>query len=289
MTAVAPILREGGRWALAGALVLVAHGAVAAWLSRQVPAGTVAGGPEVVLIELVPAMAPKASAPDLPEDAGDAAQRAPSDPAPTTAEPPPQRAPADATQPAEPTVEPTVEPHVEPTAEPDASPPTPAPDAAALIASARPAPRPPRPQPQTGRSARARPAAASTPRPQTTTSAAQDAAPARAGNARPSGPGAATARASAAQIQSWQAQVQTRVARHMQRTRLAAGRGNVRAQLALRIAADGRTSATLATSTGDPRIDAALSRQAGTMPRLPPPPEGRAVNLTVPVLVRLGG
>ena len=71
----------------------------------------------------------------------------------------------------------------------------------------------------------------------------------------------------------------------MQRTRLPAGRGQVQASLSITVAASGATSATLASSTGHPEADAALQRQAASMPALPAPPAGQAVTLILPVVV----
>lgn len=144
----------------------------------------------------------------------------------------------------------------------------------AVALALRPPARPDRPAPRAPEALRPAPAPAPTPAP---TPAPQ----------APAAPAAAPAPAapSPGEIQTWQSQAQRRIARHMQSTRLPAGRGQVQASLSISVAANGATSAALAGSTGNPEADAALQRQASSMPSLPPPPGGQAVTLSVPVVV----
>lgn len=77
------------------------------------------------------------------------------------------------------------------------------------------------------------------------------------------------------------------IARHMQRTRLGAGRGSVTVQLAITVGAGGTIQAQLANSTGDARHDSAISRQAARLPRVPPPPGGQPVRMVLPIRIDL--
>ena len=83
---------------------------------------------------------------------------------------------------------------------------------------------------------------------------------------------------------NWLGKVQSRVTAHMKRACLNAT-GTHRATVTLTVSPNGSVSAKLVAGTGDARVDAALSRQASRIPRLPPPPDGRTQTLTVPFLV----
>ena len=138
--------------------------------------------------------------------------------------------------------------------------------ALALRPPARPErPAPPAPEPP-------RPASAPAPAPQAPAAPAAAAAPAPVAPSR-------------GEIQSWQSRVQRNIARHMQRARLPAGRGQVQANLSISVAVNGAASARLIASTGNPDVDAALQRQAASLPALPPPPGGQGVPLNLPVVV----
>ncbi|RDW12762.1 energy transducer TonB family protein, partial [Paracoccus thiocyanatus] len=90
------------------------------------------------------------------------------------------------------------------------------------------------------------------------------------------------------QVASWQSKVQSAVARHMQRTRFSGRGGSVTVTVRFSVDPGGRVAgASLASSTGDARIDAALSRQASRLPRLPAPPTGRTTSLVLPVKIVL--
>lgn len=88
-------------------------------------------------------------------------------------------------------------------------------------------------------------------------------------------------------LPNWIGTVQSRVTTHMKRTRLDGQRGSHRATVTLTVAPDGSVSAQLSSGTGDPRVDAALGRQASRIPRLPAPPGGRSQTLTVPFQVNI--
>lgn len=197
----------------------------------------------------------------------------PLEPAPAPAPPPDAVAlpmPADIAPPDHAEALPDIQPPPEPPPEPE---PEPVSESAVEIAL-RPPARPDRPEPAPAptRPAPAQPAAA---RPAAAPAPAQAAAPAPA----PAAP-------SAGEMQSWQSQVQRRIARHMGNTRLPNLRGQVQANISISVAPNGAVSAQLASSTGNPDVDAALQRQAASMPPLPAPPGGQAQTLVVPVAVR---
>lgn len=179
----------------------------------------------------------------------------------------PMPAPLDMTPPdlaeALPEIQPPPEPEPVPEPEEEIS------DSAVALALRPPArperPAPPAPEPP-------RPASAPAPAPQAPAAPAAAAAPAPVAPSR-------------GEIQSWQSQVQRSIARHMQRARLPAGRGQVQANLSISVAVNGAASARLIASTGNPDVDAALQRQAASLPALPPPPGGQGVTLNLPVVV----
>ncbi|WP_313137639.1 hypothetical protein [Paracoccus jeotgali] len=144
-----------------------------------------------------------------------------------------------------------------------------------LIRSQPPAARPRQPDPALQRQAAPKPA----PTPDAATR--QPNAPAAQG--APSQPARTTPSAGARQ--SWQRQAGAMIARHMQRTRLGAGRGSVTVQLAITVGAGGTIQAQLANSTGDARHDSAISRQAARLPRVPPPPGGQPVRMVLPIRI----
>lgn len=276
-------LGQAGLWALAGTLALAVHLGLGAWVLRQPTAPGWPGGESVLPVELV--MAPEDPVPEA--DPGSPAEATPPeapemeapevDPEPVTdTQSQPEEAP-------EPEVMPEPEPEIEevPTVSETVADPVPAPDPALVLTeSSRPRLRPERPlrqqaAPRREAPARSQPAPSRQPAPQVTP-APQPVAPSGGG-----GGGVP----SAAAVQSWQGEAQARISRHMLGTRLPGRRGQVRATLRISVAADGATTATLAASTGDAAIDAALAVRARQIPRLKPPPGGRPVSLVLPVVV----
>ncbi|ARJ69659.1 TonB C-terminal domain-containing protein [Paracoccus contaminans] len=108
-------------------------------------------------------------------------------------------------------------------------------------------------------------------------------APSR-GTARPAAEGAGR---TAGAMQSWQASAGARITAHMRRTRLPGARGTFGVMLAVTVQPDGTTAARLVRGSGDARVDAALSRQAARLPRLPPPPDGRASTFNQPISIQM--
>ena len=95
-------------------------------------------------------------------------------------------------------------------------------------------------------------------------------------------PGIAPRAASAGQMASWQRMVGGRITAHMSRTRMSGVQGGLTAAVTVTIQPNGRATARLARGSGDPRVDQALRRQAGRMPRMPAPPGGKPASFTVP-------
>lgn len=102
------------------------------------------------------------------------------------------------------------------------------------------------------------------------------------GRAAPAGGKAA----SAGQMASWESQVRGRIAAHMSRTNAPGVRGTVSGTVLVTIQPNGRSSARIVTGSGDARADAALKRQAARLPRLPPPPGGQPVGVTIPFRIK---
>ncbi|MFC3569833.1 energy transducer TonB family protein [Paracoccus simplex] len=274
-------LREGALWGGAAVVVLAAHLGGALWIMHGAKAAAPPGLPDPVFVDLAPA--PQAAAPLDEAETPDMAEAEP-EPEP---EPQPEPEPEEIVLP-----EPLQE--LEPLPEMTSLFPPPA-DAVALQKSARPKERPerepePEPEPQV---AEKQPE----PRREKKEKAPQD-QPARQATTRLRAPQAERTAApqaqvgaapSARQVASWQSKVQAAVARHMHRTRLSAGRGgSVTVTVRFSVDPSGRVAgARLAGSTGDPGIDAALSRQASRMPRMPAPPSGQTVALVLPVKILL--
>ncbi|WP_158644663.1 hypothetical protein [Paracoccus jeotgali] len=146
-----------------------------------------------------------------------------------------------------------------------------------LIRSQRPAARPRQPEPALQRQAAPKPAATPDAATRQPSSPAAQGVPSQPARAAPS----------AGARQNWQRQAGAMIARHMQRTRLGAGRGSVTVQLAITVGAGGTIQAQLANSTGDARHDSAISRQAARLPRVPPPPGGQPVRMVLPIRIDL--
>lgn len=102
------------------------------------------------------------------------------------------------------------------------------------------------------------------------------------GRAAPAGGKAA----SAGRMASWESQVRGRIAAHMNRTNAPGVRGTVSGTVLVTIQPNGRSSARIAAGSGDARADAALKRQAARLPRLPPPPGGQPVGVTIPFRIK---
>lgn len=308
------LIRHAALWGFGGAAALAAHIAVGTWV-MQIPSGDDLPGPEdAIPVDLVMEVAaptdstdtagPEPQAEPELEPAPDPAPKPEPEPAPTSEQQaaPQQEPEQKPTPPAIPETlpepanniesEPEIEPEPEIEAEPEIEPETeievaPISDLA-LAASLRPHSRPERRKPAPVQ--RAAPTQQPAPAPPATASPPAPAQPApaqapRSGGAARSAPAAPAA--TPGQISRWQAQAQTRIARHMQRTSLPGGRRGVQhVNLQIQVAANGDTSARLAGSTGDPQADAAIQRQASRMPALPPPPSGQPVSLLLPVAVQ---
>ncbi|WP_299358770.1 TonB C-terminal domain-containing protein [uncultured Paracoccus sp.] len=304
-------LRETAGWTLAAGLTAAAHVGVAHWALSGSPPSMPA--PAAVMVDLV--AAPTEPAPVPPQPTQPQAADAPADPSPPEPAPvpEPETTPQDS---AAPLVVPAFQ-RLEPLTDLAAfvAPPTaiklPAPailppvgDFAALIApapaltaSAPPVPRPARRQADPAREARP---AASEPAAISRRESRQTTAKAAAGADKPtesvrraandasgtaqSAPGAApTGAASPQALQRWHARVGAQITRHMSRTRVNGGQAQVR--IAVTVSPNGAAAGRLAASSGDPRIDAALSRQAGRLPRMQPPPSGRAESFVLPIRI----
>ncbi|MFB2594799.1 energy transducer TonB [Paracoccus sp. p4-l81] len=295
------MIGAAARWLTGLALVLAAHLGVAHWLMATAISGPPASVAAPVFVELVapepePQPEPEAEpAPEpeaLPVDPGIPPQilEVPDvQPAPPEPEPEPEREP-------EPEPEPEPQPEPEPEPELELPPLTPLPPPTDLAEqlvppSPRPQSRPPRPKPvepaprrqaEKPRPTRAEPAPA---KPATAKPAAPRAT-APAAPRRDDGARAQAAAASAGAVRNWQSEAGARIARHMKRTRISGRGASVQVQLAIQVGANGAASARLASSTGDPRIDAALARQAGRLPRLPAPPGGQGHSFVLPILIQ---
>lgn len=104
------------------------------------------------------------------------------------------------------------------------------------------------------------------------------------GSARPAAEGGGR---TAGAVQSWQASAGARITAHMRRTRLPGARGTFSVMLSVTVQPNGTTVARLVRGSGDARVDAALSRQAARLPRLPPPPDGRASTFNQPISIQM--
>lgn len=277
------ILRDAALWTSAAALVLSLHGG-AVWLIHQAKAAAPPGLPDPVFVELAPM--PTAAAPTDEIEQEELAEAAP--------EP-------------EPEAEPDPEPEPEPEPTPDFAMPDlqqleelpdmnslfpPPPDAVALQKSARPRERPEPPpkeivkkEPEKRREPKRQRAEQKAPEKQQARSARTAVkAPQGQRSAAPQ----AGASASPRQVASWQSKVQSAVARHMRRARISGRGGSVTVNIRFSVSPNGQVAgARLASSTGDARIDQALSRQASRMPRLPAPPTGKTMTLVLPVQIRM--
>lgn len=260
------VLRESALWGTAAVVVLTAHLGSALWLLRQAEAAAPPGLPEPVFVELAPE--PMADAPEDLQEAEELPEVAP-EPEPEIALPPlPELELPDMD---------TLFP--------------PPPEAVVLNKSERPQERPepeeekivekpreklPEPEKKKPKAPEELPATRKT---------TQVRAPQADRSAAPQGQ---VGQPSRQQVASWQSRVQAAVARHMQRTRFSGRGGSMTVTVRFSVDPSGRVAgAQLVSSTGDAKIDSALNRQAGRMPRLPAPPSGKTTSLVLPVLVVL--
>ena len=293
------------RWGTAGAVILAAHIGGGVWGSAALQRSAQMQLPAPISVDLLPEE-PPAPAPAPDEDPAPEAEAEPADPAP---EPPPEEETAEAPAEDAPAEEPVPDFEV-----PPLTPLPPVtefaellPDSALLLASSdrpktRPVRREPEPEPQvTRREERREP-----PKEQARQEPRRERAPAKAEatqRTQRSAPAQGTARqqqgsaqgqpregagASKQQMDSWSKRIGSRVASHMQRTRIpGGGRGSVTINVSVSIAANGAASARLASSTGNAQVDAALVRQAGRMPRMPAPPNGKGASFVLPIRIDL--
>lgn len=287
-------------WVVAAGAALAAHSAVA--LALLHPAYPPDAPPPALIVEMVAAPPPPPPPGFTVPDSGLPAVE-PLVTEPEAPEPEPEPEPEPQVEP--PSAEPVVLPDLPPLAPPtpkqfeDAAVPLPSPPSEPevpeaepiLTASARPQRKPDPPPREEPRQARQEPTPES-PRREARREAPRQpqAAPAQSGAAgqeqtrrQSAAPASGAGEAAAPQaMQKWEAKVRQAVARHMSRTRISA-RGSLTATLAVRVDAAGRVAGvSLAGSSGDTRVDAALSAQARRLPRLPPPPDGRPRDLVVP-------
>lgn len=274
-------------WTTAGAVVVAGHIGLAYWL-MQTEASQIAGLPDPVYVDLAPM--PEAAAPlDQAETQEQAEIKPEPDPEPVEEEP--EEEVADFTPPPLPELEPL----------PDLSTLIPPPeDAVVLTKSERPRERPDRtePEPESEREVAKKEEPKKErrrrqPEQQQQQQEQEQEQERRTRVDAPQGQRTAAPRANAGnaptqrQAASWRSQIESRVARHMQRTRLPGRSGNVQVMVRFTVSPGGQvTAASVSTSTGNARLDQALNRQASRLPRLPPPPSGKSTSLELPVLVQ---
>lgn len=248
-------------WWVAAAVVAGAHLAVLDWLAPRAIGAPMQALPPAVEIELI-----------APPDVDPAVADAPVAPAlPATDPPSPAPQPVLDLPPLIPLPPPVFKP-------------VPVPEAAVAPPPARPKSDPPRkaekPKPTPPKPAPPKP---TTPQKSSDRPSADAARGGAKATARPAGPATG---ASPGAMADWQGKVMGQIAAHMARTR-ASGRGKaVPIKLAVTIGANGQVSATLAGSTGDAGLDAAIRRQAARIPRMPPPPDRRPFSFTRTIRVQ---
>ncbi|WP_299909956.1 TonB C-terminal domain-containing protein [uncultured Paracoccus sp.] len=285
-----------GLWLAAGTAVVGAHLLAASWALDR-PVAALPDAPEAVYIELAPAPPPAAPPAPQPVEPVLPELQSFSPPEIPQPEPAPEPEPEQVVEPVDPVL-----PDLLPMPAPDfAEMPPPVvepPSDTALLASDRPLRRPDRPvvrqrapEPEPERQRRAEPQREKPRRQQAAERPAPEAQPQQRRQQQASsaaqGNDSSRARAAASPqaVANWQGEVQARVARHMHRANLSGARGTLQATVVVSVAANGRASARLAAGTGNARVDNALARHAGRMPRLPAPPNGQPANLTVPIAI----
>lgn len=251
--------------AAAGSAALFAAGAaLAAWLN--VTAGEEDGLQDALLIDLTE-IAPVEALPPLPDQDPEPAP-AP-EPAAKTAEPPP--------------------PATAPLAEPPADEPPPAVANPAPPEAVKPAPTrapPPLAAPVAKAQAREKPVPEAAPRPKAKATAKPAVQPAEAKPANPKSGSETTLssrpKGSPAAVAKWKQKVQSQLASHIKRKRLA----QIKGSLALAFTIDGSgqvTGVTLTRSSGNAELDAAVLAHARKKTKVAAPPNGQATTLTLPM------
>ncbi len=267
------LLREPALWAGAATVVLAAHLGGGLWVAQNAQASAPPGLPEAVFVELAPM--PTAAAPEGEEEQEEAEETIKSQEEP----------------------EPEPEPQPEPL--PDMKSLLPPPSDAVVLpktARANERPKPPKEKlvevprekkPEKEPEKKKKPAKKVADEEQAAKKATtQLVAPKGDRTAAPQGQAGAPSKK---QVASWQSKVQAAVGRHMNRARISArGRGSILVTVRFTVDPSGRVGgATLASSTGDAKLDAVLSRQAARLPRLPAPPSGNSTPLELPVQINL--
>lgn len=271
MSVTRTALRDGAIWGVAGAAVLAGHLGLGALLSRVMVVGAIPGMPDAVYIDME-AMPAQGDALDTTPDTEDieSEDQLPEpepEPEPDPEDvPPPDFVPPPLTELPPLTDFPVSEPEV----------------ALPQVSDVRPIARPDRPEPER-KVERKKPKVEKKKKPQQQAMKSgrrgeRDGSRTKARSGQGDG-------ASKAQVASWQSQVNSRIGRHMRRTRVQ-GRGTqITITMNIHISANGSASAQLVSSSGNTRMDAALRRQAARLPRLPAPPDGQPVRLTLPVRI----
>lgn len=271
-------LARGRRWAEAAfwllaatvvALSLAAGTALALWLDLGV--GTKAGKETTILIDLS----------TLPQ------------------------VEALAVLPPEPVAEPVAEPIVESVTEPDPIPdpppePTPEPlpltkaaipDPLASLPPVQPEPKPkakpktkPKADPKPERKAEAKPKPKAAPKPKAKADPPKKTQAETRMQSGKTGSKASKGAASANARTKWLAKVQSQLTRQLQKKRFEAE--GAKLTLRVRIAANGAFTASIASSSGNAALDAAVLAQLKRLGRVPPPASGTAENLQLPIKLR---
>lgn len=274
-------IRDGALWGSAAVVVLAAHLGGAMWILHHAQAATPPGLPDPVFVELAPL--PEAAAPPEEIETPEMAEAAP--------EPEPEPQP-------EPEPEPTPDfvmdqplPELEPLLDMNTLFPPPA--DAVVLQTARPKPRPERVEPEPEPEPKIVKKEPDPKKVEKKKEVAEQEQPARKATTtvraqqsnRSAAPQTQGGQPSARQVATWQSKVQSTVNRHMQRARLK--RGGVSVTVAFTINANGSVSGGRVTgSSGDAQTDAALARQAASLPRMAPHPSGKSIPITLPVTIK---
>ncbi|HWL55181.1 MAG TPA: TonB family protein [Paracoccus sp. (in: a-proteobacteria)] len=261
------VIREGALWGSAAAVVLAAHLGGALWILHRAEAAAPPGMPDAVYVELAD-IAQAAAPPDEVESEQVA-----------EAEPEPEPEPAPDFAMAEPL------PELEPLPDMNSLFPPP-PDAVVLQKSVRPKtrPEPPDPEPKVATQEQVPKKEEKKEKAPQQQAQRQASTTVRAPKAQQTTSQQSGAQPSARQVATWESKVNSAVARHMRRARVSQKGASV--TVAFTISPNGAVSGgRLMNSTGDARTDAALQRQAGSLPRMPPHPSGRSIPISLPVRI----
>ncbi|MFV0410104.1 MAG: energy transducer TonB [Paracoccus sp. (in: a-proteobacteria)] len=274
------------KWGALGLLVLAGHAAGGIWLDSAIRRGAASNLPAPVVVEMfIPAPEELAAGPETAENAP-----------PEDMQPEPEAL-------TEPEAEPAPEPELADYEVPPLTQLPPVTDFAELLpdsaliltVSDRPRERPLRetrreeprkntPERKETRKAEPKREKAKTDAQPRSTASSQKAAPSDKGSSQGGGnPGV-----SKKQMASWSSTVGSRIIRHMSRTRInGGGRGKISVQLSISVSPGGAVSGRLASSTGIASVDQALARQAGRLPSVPPPPDGKSASFVLPISISL--